>query len=126
MQWEDAQDIKVKIHQLVNGLGMKYIVPTRIICFRSNGSTARARARIWGFPRVWQQALNLEPHYVIEVLTEHFDKLSDDDQTRVLIHELMHIPKSFSGALVPHSGRGHGINNRTVEKLFKQYKQNMS
>lgn len=97
--------------------------PKRIVCMRSTGATSRARARIWSFPKIWQQALNLPAHYVIEVLSQHFDHLSDDDKTRVIIHELMHIPKNFSGALVPHRGRYARIDHRTVEKLFTVYKQ---
>lgn len=91
---------------------------------RSTGATSRARARIWSFPKIWQMALNQPAHYVIEVLSQHFDHLSEDDKTRVIIHELMHIPKNFSGALVPHRGRHHfRIDARTVETLFKQYRE---
>lgn len=122
MQWEDADDIHKRIRDVVVRLEMKHINPAYIICFRSFGSSSRARARIWSFPRVWQQALKLPPHYVIEVLSKHFDHLSSDDQTRVLIHELMHIPKTFSGALVPHRGRSHRIDHRSVERLFQEYK----
>ena len=61
--------------------------------------------------------------HVIEVLSHHFDHLSDDDKTRVIIHELMHIPKNFSGALVPHRGRHTRIDHRTVERLFQAYKE---
>jgi predicted metallopeptidase len=89
---------------------------------RSFKATSRARARIWSFPKIWQMALTLPPYYVIEVLSHHFDHLSDDDKTRVIIHELMHIPKNFSGALVPHRGLHKRINNHTVEALFKMYK----
>lgn len=119
-----ASDIQGRITELVESLEFGHIDPKRIICFRSSGSVARARARIWSLPRIWQQALSIEPHYCIEVLEEHFDHLSDSDQTRVLIHELMHIPKTFSGALAPHRGRFHKINHRTVEQLFNQYQKN--
>ena len=89
---------------------------------RSFKATSMARARIWSFPKIWQKALNLPAHYVIEVLSHHFDKLSDDDKTRIIIHELMHIPKNFSGALVPHRGRYSRIDHRAVERLFQMYK----
>lgn len=122
MKWIDAKDIKKEIIQIVKSLGFTHVDCKRVICFRSTGSTSRARARIWSFPKVWQQALVLPPHYVIEVLSQHFDKLSDSDKTRVLIHELLHIPKNFSGSLVPHRGRYNNIDSRRVEKLFQLYK----
>lgn len=118
MQWHKAADIKAQIRKIVAGLELEHIDCRKIICFRSTGSSSRARARIWSFPRVWQLALALPPHYVIEVLSEHYDKLSIDDQKRVLIHELLHIPKNFSGSLVPHRSKHNRIDNRRVESLF--------
>lgn len=122
MEWIKAKDIEDKICLIVKNLRLDYIDHKKIICFRSQGSSSRARARIWSFPRVWQLALNLGPYYVIEVLSQHFDKLSLDEQTRVLIHELLHIPKNFSGSLLPHRGRGKHIDSRRVEGLFQQLK----
>lgn len=89
-----------------------------ITSMRGTGSTSRAIARIWSLPRPWQLALKIEPQYIIEVIAERFDRLSDSDKDRTLIHELMHIPKTFSGALVPHRGRSHRIDRRTVEKMY--------
>jgi predicted metallopeptidase len=40
----------------------------------------------------------------------------------VLIHELLHIPKTFSGALRPHEGSVK-INERTVGELHRIYKE---
>lgn len=122
MDWKEASDIKAEISKLVEVLELNYIDPKRIISFRSYGSVARARARIWALPRVWQLALNIEPHYVIEVLSERFDGLSVYEKRRTLIHELMHIPKNFSGALVPHRGRFHTIDDK-VEKLISLFDQ---
>lgn len=122
--WIPAPDIHTLLSELVPVLEMEHVDLKRIKTFRSTGSKAYARARIWAFPRIWQQALNLPPHYVIEVISEKFDHLSDDDKKRVLIHELMHIPKNFSGSLVSHRGRFHAINHRTVEKKFNDYIKN--
>jgi predicted metallopeptidase len=118
-----APDIHKNMTKIIKKGLFPQIDPAYIVCMRSEGATSRARARIWAFPRIWQMALNIKPHYVIEFLTQHFDHLSEDDRLRVIIHELMHIPKNFSGALVPHRGKYHQINNRTVEKLFKEYKE---
>ena len=121
-----APDIKKIVNKLVPKLPFsQYVDAKRIVCMRSFKATSRARARIWSFPKIWQMALGLGPYYVIEVLSHHFDHLSDDDKTRVIIHELMHIPKNFSGALVPHRGLHKRINTGTVEQLFRLYKENI-
>lgn len=123
MDFLPAPDIHKQIKSITEKLNLDHIDPIRIVCFRSHGSKSRARARIWSLPRVWQLGLNLKPHYVIEVISHYFDNLSADDQIRVLVHELMHIPKNFSGALLSHHhGRYHRINHRTVETLFQQLK----
>ena len=123
MNWHKDPDLHHEVEKIVNTLNLSYIDPGRIVVFRSLGSKSRAKARIWSFPRIWQQALNVSPHYCIEVLEEKFRKLSHDDQNRVLIHELLHIPKTFSGALVPHTRRGWTL-VREAEILFQKYKRN--
>ncbi|KKU81179.1 MAG: Metallopeptidase-like protein [Candidatus Gottesmanbacteria bacterium GW2011_GWA1_47_8] len=123
MDVELAPDIQVMVGNVLPHLPFDYINESRIVCMRSFKATSRARARIWSFPKIWQMALNKPAHYVIEVLSQHFDHLSDDNKTRVIIHELMHIPKNFSGALVPHRGRHKRIDHRTVEQLFQMYKK---
>lgn len=124
MEWFDAPDIQVRINKILKVLGLPHILSDRLIVYKSYGSTGRAIARIWSLPRVWQQALKIEAHYIIEVISERFDRLSVNDQDRTLIHELMHIPKSFSGALVSHRGRSHQISHKTVEILYQKYLEN--
>jgi len=123
MKVNRADDIKLKLVEIIEKLEMNHINPDRIICMRSTGSTSDATARIWSFPKIWQKALDLESHYIIEVLAEKYDDLSEDDKQRTLIHELMHVPKTFSGALVPHKCFGKRIDRRSVEKLFKEFKR---
>jgi predicted metallopeptidase len=123
MEFVLASDIKKRLTRIQNKLKLEHIDINRIICFRSTGSRSRAYARIWAFPRIWQMALNLPSYYCLEVLSEKFDRLNENDKTKVLLHELLHIPKNFSGALLPHRGRGKVvINHRSVEKLFKKLK----
>jgi predicted metallopeptidase len=125
MELSAAPDIQQYLPRLVKELEFDHIVAERIWCFRSYGATSRAYARIWSFPKIWQMALRLPPSYVIEVLAQHFDKLSYEEKIKVLIHELMHIPKNFSGALIPHRHRGRHINRRTVDSLYHQWQQNL-
>lgn len=121
MEFNLAPDIQRKIRQILKQIDFPHVKPTQVVCFRSYGSSSRARARIWSLPTIWQKALRVKPHYCIEILSEKFDHLSTQDQIKILIHELMHIPKTFSGALLPHRGRGRVvINNRTVNQIYKQ------
>ncbi len=124
MELELAPDIQKRLKNIQKNLQLPNIDIKRIVAFRSTGSKARARARIWAFPKIWQMALKIPPHYCIEVISHHFDNQKEDDKNRILIHELMHIPKNFSGALLPHRGRAKvGINRRSVETLFKIFKK---
>lgn len=122
MEVIEAPDIQQLMRLILTRTPFDHVKPSQITCMRSTGATSRAYARIWSFPKIWQKALSHPPHYIIEVLAHHFDKLSDEDKIRTIIHELMHIPKNFSGALVPHRGRYHRIDRRTVETYFKTYK----
>ena len=135
MKTEPAPDVRQRIGEIVKGLGMKHVDPERLVCMRSRGSSSRAIARIWSLPRIWQKALNVEAHYLIEVVSEKFDKLSKDDKDRTLIHELAHIPKTFSGAVLSHNavhfdGRGgfirRKIDSKMIEKLFRELSEKES
>lgn len=112
IKYYPAPDIKRRITELIHNNGFHNVSAHRIYCFRSRGSgSRRILARIWSFPKIWQLALYMEPRYVIEVLSERFDKLSPEKQDEVLIHELKHIPKRFSGGLRKH----HDGNPRSMK-----------
>ncbi len=122
MDFELAWDIQSKVRKIVSALRLEHIDSNRIVCVRSRGSKGRALARIWSLPKIWQLALNVRAHYVIETISEKFEKLGDEQKDRVLIHEIMHIPKRFSGGLVPHKCFGKRINEHEVEKIYRKYR----
>lgn len=120
MEWEKAPDVKREVVKLARQLDFKHISLKRVYCFRSRGSTSRARARIWSLPRIWQQALQTQSGYCLEVISEKFDKLSDKEKKQILIHELLHIPKTFSGSLLPHRNRRGDWLEKKARKLAKE------
>jgi len=120
MDVELAPDVEKRVNDIVAALSYGHINEFRLICMRSENATANAYARIWNLPDIWQKALSVGTFYIIEVLSQHYDKLSDEEKDKVIIHELLHIPKTFSGALRPHEGKVK-INARTVGQLHKIY-----
>jgi predicted metallopeptidase len=126
VDWKTASDIKKRVLHLIKVLELDWIDKTSIYCFRSNNSKSRAYARIWGLSKIWQLALKLKPGYVIEVLSQRFDNLPQSEKDKVLIHELAHIPKNFSGSLLPHTRkRGKRNFHDRVNDLFSQYLKNL-
>jgi predicted metallopeptidase len=121
LDWKYASDIKKRTLHLIKSLKMDWININKIYFLRSNNSKAKAHARIWGLSRVWQMVLKQKPVYIIEVLSEKFDNLTEVEKNKVLLHELTHIPKNFSGSLLPHV-RKKGKRNfyDKVNNLFKQ------
>jgi len=123
VDWRHAPDISERVARLISLVSIDWVDPDRIYCFRSTGSRARAIARIWGLQKVWQQALDTSPAYCLEVLSESFDNLSPEKQDEVLLHEIAHIPKTFSGALLPHTMHGKGSFHSKLGQLITLYKK---
>ena len=124
-EWKMAPDIKARVLRLTEELQLDYLLGERLFFYRSVGSKSRAYARTWGLPKLWQNALGVEPAYIIEVISHYFDKLSQKDQDKVLLHEIGHIPKNFSGSLLPHTRHGKGNFHNKLEELINKYFENM-
>ena len=122
LEWEDAIDVEIKIKEILSVLDLPHIKVGNVHGYRTHGSKSRAYARIWSMPKIFQRVLKLEPHYVIEVLSRYYDNLSEDEKSKVIIHELLHIPVNFSGALVPHVTRSRHL-GKTANALFNEYKK---
>lgn len=118
MRYSKAADIKKKVNLLIKELDFNHIKAKNIHCIRSYDAKTRAYARIWGMAKLFTEVVGIEPNYIIEVNSRMFDRLSEREQMKTLIHELMHIPKTFSGALLSHRGKYHRINDREVERIL--------
>jgi predicted metallopeptidase len=119
IRYELAKDIGVEITEIIRTLEMTHIDGARVVCVRSRGSASkRIIARCHGLPKIIQHALDIQPHYVIEIITEQFNKLSKEERTKVLIHELMHIPHAFGGGFRSHHPY---VTRKKVDKMYERY-----
>lgn len=117
MEYVEAPDLKRLVDEIIDSLDLFHVVPQFVYCYRSKGSKSkRIVARIHGLGKIWQEALRRPPTYIIEVISEHYDRLSYEEKEKTLIHELLHIPKGFTGGFRPHKGY---VDRERVEKLYK-------
>jgi len=121
IKYEEALDVKRLADEITQTLDFFRVVPQFVFCVRSMGSESkRTIARIHGLGKIWQEVLNLPSAYVIEVISERYDKLSEIDKEETIIHELLHIPKGFSGGFRPHRGY---VDRKTVGLLHKKLQE---
>ncbi len=121
IQYLQAPDVKKLADEIVESLGLYHVVPQFVHCVRSQGSASRRTiARIHGFGKIWQETLHLPVSYVIEVISERYDSLSDEDKEKTIIHELLHIPAGFAGGFRPHKGY---ICREKVDNMHRAFKE---
>jgi predicted metallopeptidase len=115
------ESIAEKIKDIVQTLEMSHVDLNRLVCVRSRGSGARATiARCYALSKIWQVSLDMQAHYVIEVISERYDKMNDEDKEKVLIHELMHVPFSFGGGFKHH---GNYVTRKNVDEMHVKYRK---
>ncbi len=102
MKYEDAPDLKKRMVEIASTLSMEHIDLSRVECLRSFGSSSRRTiARCHTIGKLMQKAMKTKAFYAIEFL-ERFEKMNEKEKDKVIIHELMHIPKSFGGGFRHH------------------------
>jgi predicted metallopeptidase len=119
MKYEYAEDLQ-KIAEDVSRILFPHVKLGKIKCFRSFGTNSRRTiARCHALGKLMQTALEIDAFYALEFLHERFDKLDEEEQLKVIIHELMHIPFTFGGGFKHHNV----VNSRSVEKAYYLYKK---
>lgn len=119
MKYEPAPDIHQKVNDVVTKLRLNHVKLDSISCIRSHGSSSRYTiARCHTLNKIMQKALQRKGFYVLEFLSERFDKQSEEDKIKTIIHELMHIPKTFGGGFRHHDY----VCERNINVFYKQYK----
>ena len=117
MKYVFAQDLQ-EIAEEASRLLFPYVKIDRVKCFRSYGTSSRRTiARCHALGKLMQKAMNTKAFYALEFLSERFDKLSEEGQIKVIIHELMHIPKSFGGGFKHHDF----VSDRNINQCYKEY-----
>tara|TARA_Y100000034_G_C6787587_1_gene352399 strand:+ start:177 stop:572 length:396 start_codon:yes stop_codon:yes gene_type:complete len=117
IKYQKAEDLQQAIKEIAEML-FPHVRCDDVVCLRSFGSKSRGTiARCHALGKAMQLALDRKGFYLIEVISERFDKMSDEDQIKTLIHELMHIPKTFGGGFKFHNV----VNDHNVEIMYEHY-----
>jgi len=119
IKYFQADDIKKEAEDIVKTLDWNHIDFGHLGFLRSHGSIApRTIARCHALGKAMQMAMGRpKGFYLVEVISEKFDRLSREEQTKTIIHELMHIPKTFGGGFIHHDK----VHERNVRIVFDQY-----
>lgn len=121
IKFEVALDIKEKAKKMIEKLDLRYIDLDRVIFMRSYDSKSKYTiARCYALPRIWQKALGIKAHYIIEVISERFDKMNEEEKEKTILHEILHIPKRFAGGFRHHK---NFVNKRKIEEMYKKFKE---
>lgn len=119
ISYEKAGDIKNLAREVVEKLGWSHILLEHVGFVRSFGSKSRRTiARCHALGKAMQLGMNrTKGFYVIELISKRFDKLSEQDKIKTIIHELMHIPKSFGGGFKHHNV----VTEKNVKNVYEHY-----
>ncbi|MEK6741962.1 MAG: putative metallopeptidase [Nanoarchaeota archaeon] len=118
MKYELAPDIQI-IAEEISKLLFPHVKLDRIQCFRSKGTSSRGTiARCHTIGKLMQKAMNVQAFYALEFISERFDRLDKEEQIKVIIHELMHIPATFGGGFRHHDH----VCDKNIDKSYKAYK----
>jgi predicted metallopeptidase len=119
MKYEFAPDLQ-KLAEEISRMLFPHIDLENVKCYRSYGTNSRRTiARCHALNKIMQKAIGIKAVYVLEFLAERFEKLDYEEKIKVVIHELMHIPKTFGGGFKHHDF----VTDRTVNKVYMEYKR---
>ncbi|MBU0958364.1 MAG: metallopeptidase [Nanoarchaeota archaeon] len=119
MKYEYAPDLQRKAERICKLL-FPHVQIERIKCLRSYGTSTRGTiARCHALGKLMQKAMGTRAFYALEFLSERFDRLEEEEQMKVIIHELMHIPFTFGGGFKHHDH----VTNKNVNSYYVQYKK---
>ncbi len=117
LRYEYAEDLQ-KIAEEISGLLFPHIKIERVKCFRSYGSSSKGTiARCHALGKLMQKTIGIKAYYALEFIAERFNKLSEEEKIKAIIHELMHIPNTFGGGFKHHNW----VTEKNVELMYRTY-----
>jgi predicted metallopeptidase len=122
MKYEFAPDLQNKAEE-ISKIMFPHIKLERIKCFRSRGSSSRGTlARCHALGKIMQKTIGVDAHYALEFLSERFDRLDEEEKIKIIMHELMHIPKTFGGGFKHHDF----VCEKNVNLYYREYKKRIN
>ena len=118
IRYEAAPDVESMMREICEFM-FPHVKLDSVSCIRSYGSkSSRTIARCHALGKAMQLGMGRKiGFYVIEVINKHYDFQSEDDKIKTIIHEIMHIPKTFGGGFRHHDY----VCDRNVEIAFQKY-----
>jgi len=118
MRYEFAPDLQ-KLAEDISQRFFPHVRIERVRCLRSFGTSSRRTiARCHALGKLMQKAIGIPAFYALEFLSERFDKMSEEEKIKVIIHELMHIPKTFGGGFKHHDF----VCDKNINKFYQMYR----
>jgi predicted metallopeptidase len=119
IKYFQADDIKKEAEEICKIMEWDHIDFENLGFLRSTGSVApRTIARCHALGKAMQIAMGRKTgFYLVEVISEKFDRLPETEKTKTIIHELMHIPKTFGGGFIHHNM----VHEGSVRDIYKKY-----
>ena len=119
IKYHQAPDIQEIAEEVVTRMDWSHVLLEHVAFLRSTGSKARRTiARCHALGKAMQIGMGRKKgFYLVEVISEKFDRMSTEEQLKVIIHELMHIPKSFGGGFIHHDK----VHEASVEEVYQCY-----
>lgn len=119
MRYEFDPSWTEKTKEIAIALNYRHVMPERLSVVRSWGSkTRRTIARIHCIGKVMMLGMGQKKSfYVIELISEKFDRQPEQGKLETIIHELMHIPKTFGGGFRHHDH----VCSRNVKTELERY-----
>ena len=122
MRYEFDEELQKKAEE-ISLILFPHVDIVRIKCFRSYGtSSKRTIARCHALGKLMQKAIGIKAVYALEFLSERFDKFDEEEQIKIIIHELMHIPKTFGGGFKHHDV----VTEKNVNLMYDEFKKRKS